>query len=71
MERKIIQNQIAMFNLLGAIAEKLTGQVSTVTIEQEDGGLIKIVPNTSSVTFALGGVEQHSSCLNQTTMHKD
>ena len=52
MEKQLIKNQIALFNLLGALAEKLTGQTPSVFVEQEDGSLVKITPTTSFVTWA-------------------
>ena len=51
MEKQVIQNQIAIFNLLSAIAEKLTGQTPNIDIKQEDNATIKITPDTSSVTW--------------------
>ena len=51
MEKQIIQNQIAIFNLLSVIAEKLTGQTPNVDIKQEDSATIKVMPDTFSITW--------------------
>ena len=57
----IIQNQIALFNFLGALVEKMTGQKPSVSMEQDDGSLVKMIPTTSFVTW-VQEVEQGSSC---------
>ncbi len=62
MEKHLIRNQVTIFNLLGALSKKLTGQTPSVFIEQEDGSLVKMTPTTSFVTWAQV-VEQGSSCL--------
>ena len=52
MEKQVIKNQVALFNLLGALAEKLTGQTPSVFVEQEDGSLVKVTPTMPFVTWA-------------------
>jgi len=52
LEKQFIKNQVALFNLLGALIEKLTGQRPNVFVQQEDGSLVKIAPTMPFVTWA-------------------
>jgi len=49
MDDKIIQNQIAIFNLMGALFYKVTGQIPTVSIEQENGSYLRVTPSISNI----------------------
>ncbi len=60
---RIIQNQITIINLIGAIAEKLIGQKPSVNIHLEDGSVINVAPTTSSVTWCQEGSQ--APCLSK------
>lgn len=53
-DKVIIRNQIALFNLLGAMAEKITGQIPSASIESEDGSIIRVTPSTVSILWYQG-----------------
>lgn len=45
------KDTIAIFNLLGALTYKLTGQIPTVDVEQEDGSYVKVIPTLTAISF--------------------
>lgn len=45
------RDTIAIFNLLGALTYKLTGQIPVVSVELEDGSYVKVIPTLTATTF--------------------
>ena len=48
---RILRNQVAIINLVGALAEKLTGKKPIISIEQRDGSLLRIEPTTLFIAW--------------------
>jgi hypothetical protein len=48
---KILRMQIATFNLIGALAEKLVNEKPIISVELKDKDVLKIEPTTSFVTW--------------------
>jgi hypothetical protein len=42
---------IALFNLVGAVAEQLTGKTPLLCVRREDGSFVHVYPDTSRVTW--------------------
>jgi len=55
MDEDIIRNQIAIFNLLGALFKEVTGENPIVSIVSGDGNVYKIEPSRYAVTTSSSG----------------
>ena len=42
---------VAIFNAVGALSERMTGEIPMLCIKGEDGNIHHIYPNTSNVTW--------------------
>ncbi len=42
---------MAIFNSIGALAERITGEIPLLCIKGQDGAMYHIYPNTSNVTW--------------------
>ena len=61
---------IGLFDLIGAVAEKMTGERPIVRIESSDGQWINVRPNDSRVTWTSPGPQndpesEQSACLQE------
>jgi len=70
LEKQLIKNQIALFNLLCSLIEKLTGQTPNVFMEQEDGSLVKMTPTTSFVTWVQARQDSLYQSVRETPIEK-
>jgi len=59
MDEQIIQNQVALFNLMSALVHKLTGQLPNVRIRLKDGSYLMVTPSLSNVIL-MGEDSQYS-----------
>lgn len=69
MEKQILQNQIALFNLVCALSEKLTGQVPSVKIQQEDGSASIVCPAVSAVTWYQADSQEPCRLVREMSKH--
>jgi hypothetical protein len=58
---KLFENQIAIVNLISALAEKLIGQKPIISMHLEDGSIVSIKPTTYDVTWYQG--DSQEPCL--------
>ncbi len=56
-EKQIINNQIAIFNLLGYLVEVTTGKKPSVMMEIEPFQIIDTIPNTDCVTVYQAAIQ--------------
>ena len=52
--KTVIDNQIALMNLVSALAQKLTGKAPIIHITLDDGSVVKGIPDNDSIVWGEG-----------------